>query len=90
MKKHTYLSKSFLIYLIIALPSVALCAKWYHKDTSKNNNDVYQSVVAEIRFGNELHVDELEYLKNRKTKRQAALQKNLKMSLENKNQPTKS
>jgi hypothetical protein len=50
--------------------------------------NIYNGIDAEVRFGNELHPQEQEYLKHRKIKVQKALEKIVGISLEDKYVPT--
>lgn len=70
------------------MPSVAVYGVWYRRNKEVIIHNACISRVAEIRLGNELHPDELEYIKNRKPKVRMALEKTIGISLENKYQPT--
>ena len=52
------------------------------------DSNPYASIVAEVRFGNELYSGERDYLLRRRAKVQTALEKKLQISLENKYIPT--
>jgi len=74
--------------LLVGISSVAVYGKWYRRNKNKVVDNVYRSVVAEVRLGNQLHPEEVRYLEKRKPKVRTALEKIVGMSLENKYQPT--
>jgi len=69
------------------MPSVAVYGIWKRRNKTVTS-DTHASTVAEVRFGNQLHPGELEYVKNRKPKVRAALENLLDMPLGNNYQPT--
>jgi cytosolic phospholipase A2 len=88
MKKHADRFKIMSLCFCIGISSIALYGRWFRKNKKEVIETTYQSHIAEVRFGNELHPEELEYLQNRRPKIRVALEKILGMSLENEYQPT--
>jgi phospholipase A2 len=86
MKRHINYLKIILVCLLMGISSIAIHGKWYHRKKAVDN--IHTLAVAEVRYGNQLHPHELEYIKNRKPKIQAALEKIIGTSLEGADQPT--
>lgn len=81
-------SNILVVSILVLMPSVAMHGiwKWRKKTIAKDSAHALEG--AEVRFGNQLHPSEVEFLNNRRPKIKAALEKITGLTSENGRVPT--